>query len=119
MKTVDVSGFGGGYEHTCQKMIQAAMEYMKEHGVPEDAEFKEDTSERVKGIEKVMMTACDNDCTGAMFFTARGHARQRVKMGDEWYFDQFKDDPTRVYEWDGTVDSVPKTELSEKMDQKN
>ncbi len=116
MKTVDVSGMGGGYEHTCQKMIEAAMKFFKENGVPELSELKDDENQKTKELEKVIIAASDNDCTGAMFYTARNHAYQRCLKGDEWYFDQFRDTPDCIYDWDGTHASVPKTDLSRKMD---
>jgi hypothetical protein len=116
MKTVDVSGMGGGYENHCQQMIKAAMEKMDELGVPNDEEIESANSDRYKAIEEAMMVACNRDATGASFFSSFGHAYHRKVKGDEWYFDQFKDNPDRVYEWDGTVASCPVTDLSKQME---
>jgi hypothetical protein len=117
MKTVDVSGIGGGYEHACQKMIQAGVEYLKHHGVPDNDEQKESKSDRMQGLKSAIIKAADGDCTGAMYYTSLGHAIARVSDENK-YWDLFKDEPDRIYEWDGTIESVPKTELSERMEKK-
>lgn len=106
MKTVDISGFGGGYENACQAMLKAGLEFISDSGLPEEKEFEEPRSERVIELEKVMIKATNNDCTGAMFYTTLGHIINRSKNEDE-YFKKFEDSPDRVYEWDGTANSIP------------
>jgi len=75
MKTIDISGFGGGYEATCQAMLIAGMKWLKEHpdftfegyktyrgiyGVmtPPDTKL-------AKELDDVLLKAALNDMTGA------------------------------------------------------
>lgn len=107
MKTVDVSGFGGGYENACQAMIKVAMEFFKNEHFPSVDELEEMKSEKMLKLERKMIEATGNDCTGVMFFTSRNHAYKRVELGEEKYFEVFKDTPERIFEWDGTEESIP------------
>ena len=76
----EISGFGGGYEQTCQNMLHAGVEWLSAH---KEAVIKLKTYENIYGVatlvgednepdavtqelEDVLMKACENDCTGAM-----------------------------------------------------
>ena len=115
-KTVDVSGMGGSYESACQAMIKAGIDWQTENGPLTADEFKSEENPRMKSFEQELIKASGNDCTGAMYYTAKNHAFQRVTKGTDWYFGQFKNEPTRIYIWNGTKESCPVTDISEKMD---
>lgn len=117
-KTVDVSGMGGGYESTCQAMIKAGIDWQRENGALTKEEFADENNPRTKAFEKALIKAADDDCTGAMYYTAKNHAFQRFTKGDDWYFRQFSDEPDRIYYWDGTSASCPVTDISKAMETK-
>lgn len=48
MKTIDISGFGGGYEAGCQKMLLNGLKFLKEHPNFDFKVYKQ--SPRVFGI---------------------------------------------------------------------
>jgi hypothetical protein len=114
MKTYDLSGMGGGYEYTCQKMMWAGVEAMKEFGIPVSSA----ASDRAKKIEELIIKASDNDCTGAMFGAALSGAFLIAKNPDTWLEKVKEHDASRIYDWDGTVNTVPKTDLSKEMEAK-
>lgn len=115
-KTVDVSGMGGGYESACQAMIKAGLDWQSANGPLTKSEFKDDSNPRSKDFERTLIKASNDDCTGAMYFTAKNHAYLRFTKGEAWYFEQFNDSTDRIYIWDGTAKSCPVTDISEKMD---
>lgn len=110
----EISGFGGGYEATCLNMMYAAVQVMdpkkgpilrrynklqaayakaKKAGDLKKAEQVKPTFARVLGpldsyVEKAMMEACHNDCTGAMHGAAKMHAFQAVILGPKEYVRQ-------------------------------
>lgn len=124
MKTIDISGMGGGYENECQKMVWAGVEFLKKE--PGEIKFKQnanvhgliDTSEddRTARLETHIAEA-SGDCTGGMVHSVMQHLWFISKNGVEKWLGEFHDQPDRVYEWDGTVGTCPKTELSQKMEQ--
>jgi len=96
-ETVDISGMSGGYEVACQRMLRAGINYLKDK--PE-FHFDYEGFERVYGVcftetpwgkdlDKVLMEAVNNDCTGAMHQCVIGHLNQIHKHGVEWWLKQF------------------------------
>jgi hypothetical protein len=96
-ETVDISGMSGGYEVACQRMLRAGVNYLKDK--PE-FHFDYEGFERVYGVcftetpwgkdlDKVLMEAVNNDCTGAMHQGVIGHLAQIHKHGIEWWLKQF------------------------------
>lgn len=73
----EISGFGGGYEETCQKMLEAGVIWLSQHPNADlrGHEFAGITgiftpeSDDAKEMEKAAMEACNNDCSGAMHHT--------------------------------------------------
>lgn len=125
MKTIDISGMGGGYENECQKMVWAGIEFLNKE--PGEIFFKQnnnvhgviDTSHdnRTQRLESYIVNASD-DCTGAMVHSCMQHLWFISKNGlDKWLL-EFNDQPDRYFEWDGTEKSCPKTDISEEMKNK-
>lgn len=122
MKTIDISGMGGGYENECQKMLQAGIEFLaKEPGEIKFKQYKNvigiiDTSEddRTARLEGYIAKA-SGDCTGAMVHAVIQHLWFISKNGYDKWLSEFSDSPDRFFQWDGTKETCPKTDLSEKM----
>lgn len=121
MRTVDLSGMGGGYENECQLMLQAGEKWLEENK-PKD--LKARTFEGIYGIlepasaeteQLSQYITKDRDCTGAMHQCVMGHLIYIAKEGKEKWFKLFDDQPERFFEWDETEASCPTTELSERM----
>lgn len=85
----EISGFGGGYEDACRKMVIAGLEWCDEHP---DAELSYTTLEGVYGLtanesddmklmQEAMLTAIGHDCTGAMMQATMGHVMFIRKNG--------------------------------------
>ena len=98
----EISGFGGGYEQACRDMTKAGVLWLREH--PDELakwrkgrdDFEKDhPGERFpyyqrtageKKFEDAIVKACD-DCIGAMFGAAKGHAIAIFDMGWDAYVD--------------------------------
>lgn len=123
MKTVDISGMGGGYENECQKMFWAGVEFLKNE--PGELRFKQyenvhglidsSSDDRTQRLENHIVKASD-DCTGAMVHSCMLHLLFVSKNGLENWLNEFKDQPERVFEWDGTEKSCPETDISREME---
>jgi len=70
----EISGFGGGYEKTCQDMLEAGVKWLNEHTKP-DLQAKtlknvygifSAESDDAKAMETAVLAATGGDCTGAM-----------------------------------------------------
>lgn len=70
----EISGFGGGYEKTCQDMLENGVKWLvenaekrdlKAHGYQNVYGIMVADSEDAEALEKAMMSGID-DCTGAM-----------------------------------------------------
>lgn len=95
IKTWDITGFGGGYESTCQKMLWNAVRFMRENLITE-LESKQyqniagiaDNSDDPNGkvFDDAMMEGID-DATGAMHQCATNHARYIAKNGYQMWFE--------------------------------
>ena len=115
MKTVDISGFGGGYEDVCQQMLRNGIEWLKAHpdfkGVMKT--FKNVTglaipeNDDAKALEAAMMAGI-SDATGAMHHAVSSHLYYIAKHGYEGWIKMAEEKiPDRIYEWDGTPKSCP------------
>ena len=94
----EISGFGGGYEAACRKMVRAGAEWLRAHP---DAKIKADRIEGVypdiwnpspdlAAMQDAMAEAVGNDCTGAMVCAATHHAICIHKIGWEKYAEELK-----------------------------
>ena len=99
----EISGFGGGYEATCRKMVLAGMQWIDEHPQA-DPQFygyegvygilEEDNAE-AKTLSRVVVEASGNDCTGAMHQACIGHVLAYKRLGWEEYCKQLRERETR------------------------
>ncbi len=89
----EISGFGGGYEETCRKMVIAGVEWAEAKG-DADPKYKEfeniygittGENEDAKAMQKAMFDASGNDCTGAMMQASMSHAMFILKNGWDKY----------------------------------
>lgn len=70
-----ISGFGGGYEQTCRNMLAAGLDWLDEHPntEPKFCGFKgiygiiKEDNEDAEVLSEAVVTAADDDCTGAMY----------------------------------------------------
>ena len=115
--TWEISGFGGGYENACQRMLWTGIKYLSKidnpekllqgtHGLQGKAakdnilEIEEGTQIQFYGIcytpesfkecEAEMMKAVNNDCTGAMHQAVVGHLRFISKNGLQKWHEELK-----------------------------
>lgn len=85
----EISGFGGGYEKTCQNMLEAGVKWLNEHTAA-DLKMTEyqniygilnADSDDAKALEKVVVAAANNDCTGAMHQAVMSRLNYIAKNG--------------------------------------
>lgn len=113
IKTFDISGFGGGYESTCQKMIWQAVKYLVENK-PKDLTSKQ--SKSITGVcinegkdgeafDEAMMNGIDG-ATGAMHQYATNHARFIYEKGYDKWFEKMAKHRDKSFEYDfvGEID---------------
>jgi len=70
----EISGFGGGYEKHCRKMLIAGIKWLEQNpkANPEFYGYKNvygvisDDNEDAKALSKAVVDGADGDCTGAM-----------------------------------------------------
>jgi hypothetical protein len=123
VKTVNLSGFGGGYENVCQQMLWNGIKAVEER--PEWAElaFKqmrglknvfglvENNGPEAEELDKKLMEGVD-DATGAMHHQVCLVLCFIAQNGREkWLEIISKDQPDRIFMWDGTEQSCPKGEM--------
>ena len=78
----EISGFGGGYEDTCRRMVVAGLEWLGAHpdADPQFHGYKNvyglcmEDNEDAKALTKAMTAPPNNDCTGAMHQATVSHA---------------------------------------------
>ena len=77
----EISGFGGGYESTCRKMVVAGLEHLHAHsnaaprfsGNPQIYGIISEDNDDATELTKAVVDAADGDCTGAMHQAAISH----------------------------------------------
>lgn len=112
IRTIDISGMGGGYEFACQKMLQAGEEFVKTTTVHwKEFEHGFGKTENAKALQEKMLDAVDRDCTGAMMGAVLGHLLYIQNNGREaWLTEAAGNDPERIFTWDGTMTTIPKAD---------
>ena|SRR5688572_22562404 len=92
----EISGFGGGYEDCCRKMVVAGMEWLEKHPNA-DLSYKEyeniygitaDESNDIKLLQKHMNGAINNKSSGAMMQACLGHIMFAHKNGWDKYMEE-------------------------------
>jgi hypothetical protein len=77
----EISGFGGGYEETCRKMLFAGLKWLDDHpdADPKFHGYKGvygilgDDNEDAKALSEAVIAGSGYDCTGAMHQAVVGH----------------------------------------------
>lgn len=95
-KMGEISGMGGGYEKVCRDMVLSGVEHLEKNpeSVPEFKEYKNiygitaDENEDMKKLQKVMLKASRNDCTGAMMQASTSHVLFVKKNGWKKYVEE-------------------------------
>ncbi len=112
IRTINISGMGGGYELACQKMLQAGEEFVKTTTIHrKEFEHGFGKTDNAKALQEKMLDAVDRDCTGAMMGHVLGHLLYIQNHGREaWLTEVAGNDPERIYTWDGTTTTIPKAD---------
>lgn len=107
MDTNDMSGFGGGYEECCQRLLTNGLVYLTEKGDIDGLKYK--SYKNVYGIcipkgelseemDQAIMEG-EDDVSGAMHQAAVSHTFWIAKNGYEaWIAESRRRDPGNVYE---------------------
>lgn len=100
----EISGFGGGYEDACRKMVIAGMEWWDEHpdakvtyGQYENITgLTVNESDDCKALQNHMNEAIDKKATGAMMQAATNHVTAAHRLGWEKYLTEMHADHKEV-----------------------
>jgi len=98
VKTIDMSGFGGGYEEACQQMLTNGLVYLARVGPHRNLKYGElknvyglciAESDEAKALDKAIMTEVYkvDDASGAMHQAAVSHLMYIVNNGYEKYIE--------------------------------
>lgn len=89
----EISGFGGGYEKTCQAMLDAGLQWFDENPSA-DPHFKgyegvygilSEDNDDANALSEAALKAANGDCTGAMHHAVMIHSLWIKKNGWEAY----------------------------------
>ena len=97
-----ISGFGGGYEATCQKMVIAGMEWIDQNPTanPKFKEYKNiygiinEENPEAKSLTDHMLSVTGGNCTGAMMQATVNHVLYAAKNGWEKYIQEITREPS-------------------------
>jgi hypothetical protein len=89
----EISGFGGGYEEQCRKMVLAGLDWFDAHpdADPKYKGFKDvvgillDDNDDAKALSKAVTDACEDGATGAMHQVTINHVLIIRHKGWDWY----------------------------------
>lgn len=95
-KMGEISGFGGGYEQACRKMVLGGLDWLDKNpeANPVFQEFKNvygvttGENDDMKNMQSAMFEASGKDCTGAMMQACTSHILFIKKNGWEKYVDE-------------------------------
>ena len=97
----EISGFGGGYEDSCRKMVIAGMQWLDDnHGAnPTFDQYKHifgmttNENEDMRKLQTHMNEVIDNEATGAMMQACTNHVLYAWKNGWDKYQKEMEDKP--------------------------
>lgn len=112
--TVNISGFGAGYEDACQRMLWKGVAYLAEVQPPVDIWDGAKQSANIIGVMstegaglkalEAAVTQGEPDITGAMHQAVMNHLAYIHRNGvDGWLNEVSQQAPQRVIEWEGTL----------------
>lgn len=91
----EISGFGGGYELTCQNMLHEGVKWVisqklspsdiKVHGYSGVYGLVIPDNDVAKFLDQVIGTASGGDCTGAMMHAVFARVMKIAEKGWDWY----------------------------------
>jgi hypothetical protein len=95
----EISGFGGGYEDACRKMVVAGMEWLESHkdANPNFDQFKNvyglttNENDDMVAMQKAMNTAIGNEASGAMMQASTNHVLFAHKNGWGKYIEKMEE----------------------------
>ena len=95
----EISGFGGGYENACRKMVIAGMEWLDKHkeANPTFDQFvnvfgmTDNENDDMKAMQKHMNKAIDNEASGAMMQACTNHILHAKEVGWETYISEMEE----------------------------
>ncbi len=96
IQTVDISGFGGTYEETCQRMLWRGVKFM-EKTKPTKEQAK--TGAYSEDVLAHAMTKGEPDVTGAMLNATCWHARYIYVFGYEQWLENAKKNNATIYSY--------------------
>jgi hypothetical protein len=123
-RTVIISGFGGGYEDTCQRMLWKGVAYLSEaqpplsiwaqvHAYEGVFGLLSTEGEGIRALEAAAM-AGEDDVTGAIRQAVMGHLYAIHQHGVDGWLDHIRErDPDRVVDWEGELMPSEPDRLSE------
>jgi len=131
MKTIDISGFGGGYEATCQRMLLAGMGYLATRpdfdwsgyrGYKNVYGVVSANNTDAMDLDSVLTAAALHDMTGAQHQVVVSHLHYIHQHNyEEWLEEITSCHPERVYDTSpeeiDKVIAVSKAEWQVKLDQ--
>jgi len=110
MKTIDISGFGGGYEATCQAMLIAGMKWLREHPEFTFEGYKAyrnitgivvpPETRLAKELDDVLLKAARDDMTGAQHQAVISHLAYIQAHGHEQWLEDAKKNGREIIEVD-------------------
>lgn len=114
-RTATISGFGGGYEDACQRMLWRGVAYLSEvqppleiwdgvHGYKGFYGILHTEGTGARELEDAMLSG-EDDVTGAMHQAVMGHLRAIHEHGVDWWLDELRRDSgdDRLFEWEGEL----------------
>ena len=99
IKTFDLTGFGGGYESTCQRMVWNGVRFLVANKMELAPVYKEyqnvyglaiSEGQDAEDLDKAIMAGIKG-ATGAMHQCAVGHIRHIAKNGYAKWFEMMKE----------------------------
>ena len=89
----EISGFGGGYEEACRKMVLAGLDWFDAnpdadpqfHGYEGIYGIITEDNDDAKALTEAVVAPAKGDCTGAMHQATMGHVMAARRLGWDGY----------------------------------
>ena len=110
MKTIDISGMGGGYEATCQAMLISGIKWLKEHPEFTFKNYKSfngvyglvvpPETQMAKELDETLLATSQGDCNGAMHHAVISHLAYIQKNGHDAWLEESQKQGREIIEVD-------------------